>query len=252
MQFFPLVSAAFLAMTTPALAQKDYNAYVLKAVSQMPDGGRYSKLDDATEALGRSIWVDQAGKIAHDPLIARPVYCSGATYEVFVTVIRRLQEEGLELSPEAVRGLLVNMQPDGHDTWGRWNANGPGTSRLFYELGLGMNTMERKDAKPGDFLKIFFNQHIGKFERGHSVVYLGSLRKNGVDHLRYWSSDAPGGRGIKDIPWSRVVRAIFSRLQHPENLNRIPSMPVVDPYLASMLTKESSLAEMREKIGLRP
>ena len=97
-----------------------------------------------------------------------------------------------------------------------------------------------------------FNEHIGKLERGHSVVYLGSLVKNGVEYFRYWSSDAPLGRGTHEIAKSRAVRVIFSRLQHPENLNRISSMPKSDPYLASLLTTPSSLEEMQQKIGLKP
>ena len=112
--------------------------------------------------------------------------------------------------------------------------------------------MDWKDAKPGDFMKIFFNEHIGKLERGHSVVYLGSFKKNGEEFFRYWSSDAPLGRGTHEIAKSRAVRVIFSRLLNPENLNNISSMPKSDAYLASMLTTASSLEEMQQKIGLAP
>ncbi|HEY8278437.1 MAG TPA: hypothetical protein VIH99_02360 [Bdellovibrionota bacterium] len=230
---------------------RDYNAYVLEAVKEMPDGGRYSKLEEATIALGKSIFNDR-GWLKQNPLVASPVYCSGASYQAFIHVISRLQQEGsLRLSDEAVAGLLVHQQLDGTDTWGRWNSNGPGTSRLFYELGLGTNSMDWKDAKPGDFLKIFFNEHIGKLERGHSVVYLGSFRREGVDYFRYWSSDSPLGRGTHEMARSRAIRVIFSRLQHPEALNKIPSMPKSDAYLASMLTQASTLEEMQQKIGLR-
>ena len=231
---------------------RDFNEYVLQAVKEMPEGGRYSKLDEATRALGRSIF-NEKGFLKQNPLVASPVYCSGASYQAFIQVIGRLQQEGtIRLSEDAINGLLVNMQPDGTDTWGRWNSNGPGTSRLFYELGLGLNTIEWKDAKPGDFLKIFFNDQIGKLERGHSVVYLGSFKKDGVEYFRYWSSDSPLGRGSHELPKSRAVRVIFSRLQHPENLNNISSMPKTDAYLASMLTTSSTLEEMKEKIGLKP
>jgi hypothetical protein len=248
-RFFSTLLACLISV--PALA-RDYNDYVLDAVRAMPDGGRYSKLDDATLALGKSILNDR-GVISQNPLLASPVYCSGAAYEAFIYVINRLQQEGkLNLSQEVVQGLLVHMQPDGTDSWGRWNSNGPGTSRLFFELGLGLNTMNWSDAKPGDFLKIFFTEHIGKLERGHSVVYLGSIERNGVEYFRYWSSDSPLGRGTHEMEKSRAYRVIFSRLQHPENLNRIPSMPVSDPYLASLLTTPSSLEEMQQKIGLRP
>ncbi len=240
---------ALFALSTGAQAL-DYNRYVLDAVAALPSGGKYSKLDDATLALGKSIYAEN-DRIMQNPLVASPVYCSGASWQAFIQVISRLQAEGkIRLSREAVQGLLVNMQPDGTDSWGRWNSNGPGTSRLFYELGLGLNTMRFEDAKPGDFLKVFFNQHIGRYERGHSVVYLGMVREKGVDYIRYFSSDTPAGRGIYKMRRSSVVRAIFSRLQNPEALNNIPRMPRTDAYLASMLTQPSTEQEMREKIGL--
>jgi hypothetical protein len=235
---------------TPAAVAADYNRLVLEAVGALPNGGVYSKKDDATIALGKSIYAEN-DRIAQNPLVASPVYCSGASWQAFLHVISKLQAEGkIRLSREAVQGLLVNMQPDGTDSWGRWNSNGPGTSRLFYELGLGLNTMRFEDAKPGDFLKVFFNEHIGKLERGHSVVYLGMAREKGVDYIRYWSSDAPKGRGEYRMRKSSAVRVIFSRLQNPEALNNIPRMPKSDPYLASLLTTPSSLEEMKEKIGL--
>lgn len=242
--FFALLLFAF-----PAQA-RDYNDYVLDAVKQMPAGGKYSKLDDATEALGKSIYNDR-GLIAQSPLVASPVYCSGASYQVFVEVIRRLQKEGMQVRNEAIDGLLVNMQPDGTDSWGRWNSNGPGTSRYFYELGLGNNYVRFEDGKPGDFLKMFFNEHIGRRERGHSVVFLGYVKKNGVDYIKYFSSDAPDGRGVYLREKGTVVRVIFSRLQRPDALNNIPAMPKHDEYLASMLVRDGTYEEMLEKIGLK-
>ncbi len=231
-------------------AVRDFNADILAAVKTMPDGGPYSNHNDATVALGKSITVDH-GILREDPNVAKPVYCSGASYEVFVEVIGRLQSQGLlRLTDDTVDGLLVHLQPDGTDSWGRWNANGPGTARLFYELNLGLNTMDWSAARPGDFMKIFYTDQIGKREHGHSVVYLGTFKKNGVDMIRYLSSDPPNGRAVTEIVKSHIYRAIFSRLQHPENLNNIPSMPKSDPYLASMLTTSSTLEEMKQKIGL--
>jgi hypothetical protein len=66
--------------------------------------------------------------------------------------------------------------PDGESLWGRWNANGPGTARLFYELGLGRNFTSFSAARPGDFLKIFWTDAVGKNENGHSVIFLGLER----------------------------------------------------------------------------
>lgn len=230
---------------------RDYNSYVLDAVKAMPDGGRYSQADEATINLGKSIYVDQ-GLLKQNPLVASPIYCSGASFEAFVAVIGRLQQEGvIHLTDEALQGLLVNMQPDGTDYWGRWNANGPGTARAFFELNLGTNSLDWKDAKPGDFMKMWFTNEIGKYEHGHSVVYLGSFDKNGVPYFRYWSSDPPVGRGIHEVPRTHAARVLFSHLERPENLNNIPSMPKVDPYTASLLTTPSTIDEVKKMVGIK-
>jgi hypothetical protein len=256
--FMRFASMATLALLTCGCAHaqpsdttvKDYNSYVLDVVKTMPNGGRYSQADEATINLGKSIYVDQTS-MKQNPLVASPIYCSGASYEAFIAVISRLQQEGtLHLSDEAMQGLLVNMQPDGTDYWGRWNANGPGTARAFFELNLGQNSLDWKDAKPGDFMKMWFSDQIGKFEHGHSVVYLGSFEKGGVPYFRYWSSDPPLGRGIHEVPRTHASRVLFSRLQRPENLNNIPLMPKTDPYTASLLTTPTTLDEMKKMVGL--
>ena len=243
-----ICTAVLMCLISITGAAKDYNPLVVEAVDSMPDGGRYSKLDDATIALGKAI-TSINGRIKVDPLLASPVYCSGASYLAFIHVISKLQADGLNLPTDIVDALLVKMQPDGTDTWGRWNANGPGTSRLFFELGLGPNFVDWKDARPGDFMKIFFTDQIGRYERGHSVVFLGLVRKSGKEYLRYWSSDAPDGRGTHEMLKSRVYRAVFSRLEHPEALANISKMPRTDAYLASMLTESSTVEQMYEKIG---
>jgi hypothetical protein len=67
--------------------------------------------------------------------------------------------------------LMVEGQADGQGVWGRWNANGPGTARLFskQESALTSRTLNRRSA---DFMKIFWNESIGAAEKGHSVVFL--------------------------------------------------------------------------------
>ena len=69
--------------------------------------------------------------------------------------------------------LIIRDQRDGEGIWGRWNANGPGTARLFHELGLGSNFDNFDQAKPGDFMKIFWSRQVGKSEHGHSTIFLG-------------------------------------------------------------------------------
>jgi hypothetical protein len=116
-------------------------------------------------------------------------------------------------------------------------------------LGLGRNFTDFAQAQPGDFMKIFWNDEVGKLEHGHSVIYLGMEKQDGVDYVRFWSSNVPAGYGEKSVPRSKIVRAIFSRLETPANLERIEQAPDIDAYLSSLLTRRSSFEEAREKCG---
>jgi hypothetical protein len=70
-----------------------------------------------------------------------------------------------------------------------------------------------------------------------------------VEHVRFWSSNKPGGYGEKSVPKSKVAAAIFSRLENPSNIQRVATIPKKDAYLASLLTHESSLGEALQKTG---
>ena len=92
-----------------------------------------------------------------------------------------MRERGdLRLNDETLDQLMIRGQRDGAGIWGRWNANGPGTARLFYELGLGRNFDDFEAAQPGDFMKIFWSEEVGRAEHGHSVIYLGMEKKIGT------------------------------------------------------------------------
>ena len=231
---------------TMAFAQ-DYNQQILDIVASMPQGGNYAQSPEAAVALSKAIQLVK-GQLHVEPALANPVYCSGATYLVLATLISRLQAEGLNLDAEK---LLMRFQEDGAGVWGRWNANGPGTPRLFYELGLGPNFAKWSEARPGDFMKIFYTDQIGKFERGHSVVFLGTNIRKGVTYFRYWSSNIAAGLSIKEAPVSVVYRAVFSRLENPEALENLAALPESDVYLAEMLTRASSLEEMHSMVGVK-
>jgi hypothetical protein len=99
-------------------------------------------------------------------------------------------------------------------------------------------------------MKIFWSNSVGKTERGHSVIFLGTENRQGVEYVRYWSSNVPAGYGVKSVPRAKIAYAIFSRLQVPANLARINSAPEVDDYLASLLRKRSSFAEASRKCGI--
>jgi hypothetical protein len=215
----------------------------------MPRGGQYSASRVATIRLQAAAHFE-SGKFFILPSAASPSYCSGATYLVFMKTIEALRANGtLRLNFDALEELMIRDQRDGQGVWGRWNANGPGTARLFYELGIGQNFDDFEQAQPGDFMKIFWSPEVGKAEHGHSVIFLGMEKRLGLDYVRFWSSNIPMGYGERTVPRTKIVNAIFSRLSTPENLSRVTDVPPTDPYLASLLRVRSSYSEAKAKCG---
>lgn len=242
----PMLSA----QTVELNPMPDINAMIVRHVRNMPSGGKYAANQVALVQLESSSDFVK-GKFFRIPRTPYPSFCSGATYLILVRTLEELRRRGvLKLNADTLNSLVIRRQRDGQSIWGRWNANGPGTARLFRELRLGKNFTDYLEARPGDFLKIFWTDEIGKYERGHSVIFMGLEEKEGVEHVKFWSSNTPDGYGMKSVPKSEICRAVFSRLEHPENLNRSSKIPDVDPYLASLLTVRSSADEMRKKCGL--
>jgi len=228
----------------------EWNDAILTAIDQMPIGGGYSTGVNARDALLAGIaWED--GKPALRPKSAQPSFCSGATYLVFVVMLAQQQRAGrLTLTPDVWRTLIVEGQGDGQGVWGRWNANGPGTARLFFEAGLGTNFTDIKQAKAGDFLKIFWNDSIGAAEKGHSVVFLGTTVENGQEMVSFWSSNLPGGYGAKTVPRTKIHRMLFSRLENPQRLEEAAKLPEKDRFLSSLEEKTVTPAAAAEAVGL--
>ena len=255
----------------------NYNQAILEAVQSMPAYGKYNSDDSLIANLKSSITTDSQNKIQVHPETAQPSFCSSATYLVFMKAISNLQSKGLKLSKEATDQLMVQAKPehmDGTGAWGRWNADGPGTARLFKEVGLGENFTELGQAKPGDFVKIFWNDLIGndpknkQSEHGHSAVFEGTKSIGGVESFCFWSSNqsykndkgetVPGGMGHKCVPQSKIKRTLFSRLQNPERLNCVPetvgklSSHYHDPYLTRLGSTLSTPEEMCKMTSCQP
>src|SRR6266516_5965081 len=164
-----------------------FNSLILEQMRKMPSGVNYSVSHFAKIKL-QSAAHFESGKFFVIPTAPYPSFCSGATYIVFIKTIEALRDSGqLELDFETLNQLMIRDQHDGEGIWGRWNANGPGTARLFHELGLGQNFDNFHQAKPGDFMKIFWSRQVGKSEHGHSVIFLGTENRLGVQYVRYWS-----------------------------------------------------------------
>jgi hypothetical protein len=239
-----------LGLTMQTSLAADYNDLILDQIKEMPTGGRYSVSHFAKIRLQSSAHFE-SGKFFILPSAASPSFCSGATYLVFIRTIESLRARGeLHLDFATLEKLIIRDQRDGEGIWGRWNANGPGTARLFHELGLGPNFDNFDQARPGDFMKIFWSRQVGKSEHGHSTIFLGRENRLGVEYVRYWSSNVPSGYGEKSVPRSKIAYAIFSRLESPANLSGISTAPFVDSYLASLLRTRSSIAEAGTKCGL--
>jgi hypothetical protein len=232
------------------IAPGRFNDLIVKQVKQMPQGGRYSASRAATTQL-QSVVQLEPGNLVFLPHAPVPSYCSGATYFVFLRIITALQAHGrLHLDDATLERLMIRGQRDGEGIWGRWNANGPGTARLFHELKLGKNFDNFAEAEAGDFMKIFWSPEVGRAEHGHSVIYLGMEKKDGVEQIHYWSSNIPTGYGEKIVPRSKIIHAIFSRLDAPGNLSRAQTAAAVDKYLASLLSSRSSFEEAKAKCGM--
>jgi hypothetical protein len=249
----PLAQSAVVA-SLALLAQfafaDNLNSLILEQVGKMPTGGRYSVSHFASIKL-QSAAHFESGKFFVIPTAPYPSFCSGATYIVFIKTLEALRDRGqLQLDFATLNQLVIRDQHDGEGIWGRWNANGPGTARLFYELGLGRNFTDFNQAQPGDFMKIFWNKNVGRRESGHSVIFLGLTNRPDGQYVRFWSSNIPRGYGEKEVPRGKIANAIFSRLERPENLSRIHSAPETDTYLASLLRKKSNFAEATQKCGL--
>lgn len=227
-----------------------WNDAIVAALEKIPIGGGYSTGVDARDALLAGIsWEED--KPALRPKVAQPSFCSGATYLVFLVTLAQQQRAGrLILTPDVWKTLMVEGQADGQGVWGRWNANGPGTARLFFETGVGSNFTDIKQAKPGDFMKIFWNDSIGVAEKGHSVIFLGTGSSKGEETVSFWSSNQPSGYGTKQVPRSKILRMVFSRLEHPEKLAELAKLKEKDTFLSNLEENSTSPAAAAEAVGI--
>jgi len=256
----------------------DVNALILAAIEEMPKGGtyaayqadapadrRFEALRGTVADLNQAIRVGFGASLKVNPQAAAPLsFCSSATYLLFCRVIESCEKDQRLVSTGALASALddigdpvavINGDLDGIGIFGHWNADGPGTAVLFHKLGLGRNFLGYEQAKPGDFLKIFWNDKIGKGERGHLVVYLGTSPDGSA--IQVWSSntrneDGSSGYGTMWVEKSRIVRALFSRLEYPERLPEWLKLPVEakrSDYLIGIRKVASTEAEMIAATG---
>ena len=101
-------------------------------------------------------------------------------------------------------------------------------------------------------MKIFWTNEIGRREKGHSVVYLGTEHgPGGVEQVKFWSANIPTGYSEKSVPRTKIARAIFSRFENPRALAAaVTRAGGTDDYLARMLTTDSNPEEVRRLCGM--
>lgn len=240
-----LLFSLLLLLTSHVSFSETLNERILKTIDTMPKRGGYVLSSQSPKKL-RDAFTWNLEELTINESIAIPSYCTTATYIVFFKVLKSYWEESGYPSKDVQELFKANVEADGVRMWGRWNSNGPGTAKLFHDGDLGTNFDDLSKAIPGDFLKIFWNTEIGKNEKGHSVIFLKATR----DSLTFWSSNTETqGYGVRTIPMSMAKRLLFSRLERPENAIKLLDEPAKDEFLASMLTRVSSWAEVKEVTG---
>lgn len=240
---FLIVMTSFSAVAeTPVL-----NQYVLKAVKSMPQGGGYEASQKAVDRLAASVSVKN-GRIEENLKTCKASFCSGATYIIFLRTLDLLQDnQALTLNPKDLKRYATLSVQDGEEVFGRWNANGPGTAKLFTDLRCGVNFTSYTAAQPGDFLKIWWTDKIGGKERGHLVVYLSQT----ADSVTFWSSNQPKGYGKKTVAKSKIKRALFSRLTDHRKLVQVTRLSTKDQFLADMLRKDFTWKQVMKECSVK-
>lgn len=230
------------------------NSCVLKAVSLMPKNGGYAVSATAARNLANQavVWDEASLSLQLTPRAAQPSFCSAACYVALLGSLQLWQQSGAgKLPPAAWKAMDVALgTPDGKGVWGRANANGPGFAKLVHDLGAGVNFTDMQQARPGDFLKFFWNQEIGVKERGHIVVFLGTAEVDGQPAVRYWSANKPDGYSERTVPLAKMHHLIFTRITKPENFANASKLPATDAWLRDMQKNSVPFDEVCKRCGI--
>lgn len=238
----------------PVEGEGGFSRYILAAVQAMPQGCGYASDRAAEVRLAERGIVWDGERLRVSPRGAAPTFCSAACYMVLLQALSRwdaAQGSRPCLTPRVWHSLRVESRhPDGFLSWGRANANGPGFAKWVSDLGAGVNFTDPAAARPGDFLKFFHTPEIGRTERGHLVVFLGTEQRDGQACIRFWSANSRLGYGIRSVPLSGLHHLIFTRITRPAALAAAPSLPPYDPWLASMLTHPHSFDDVCRRCNI--
>ncbi len=177
-------------------AHTDVNSIVVSEVNAAPGGTgyRYSTGPEAFRAHRAAMTISENGELSVDLTKAKKSFCSAATHLLLGKVLSKLQRNSMIFpSREQLEKVLPHGEEDGVGFWGRVNANGPGFAILMSELGAGTNFWKLNAAKSGDFVKVYWNKHVGVRERGHLGVFMGwKFYREGI-YMEMWSANVPNG-----------------------------------------------------------
>lgn len=292
---FPLAAQAGSARV-PLCRGVDYNAMILDIIRGIPTGGGYSlravELPTITSHnIGGGHWEMRV----YD---GRPSHCTGATYAVYAHLVALLNNSGaIHLSPDQLRSLAVlrtmpngTAREDGEGPFAIFNSNGAGAAALLKHTGTGFSFRDDKliYARPGDFVKLFWNENVGSNERGHQAIYTGQRQVGERDMVCFWSSQrqtrkrrgghteplyfpasatgkVKNGYGQVCRPRSDIKAMVFSRVTCMEHLaaglhemakkaaarGGTPDL-FVDEYLYKIRTKPSDQATLDRKYAILP
>jgi len=240
----------------------DYNKMILEIIASLPTGGGYD--GRGSRVVLPVVSVHQLGaRLGMHVRHGHPSHCTSATYALYTHLAARLHNSGqINLSVDQIRALqAVKSKPngkamrDGQGPFWIFNANGAGTAAFLKHTGTGTSFRDDQllHARPGDFLKIFWNENVGvetyknggvnrsKSEKGHQVVFTGRKTIAGTDMICFWGSQKQGktkrgkrrevryfaaqsggkvhnGYGEVCRPREDIKHMIFSRIVCMENL----------------------------------
>jgi hypothetical protein len=277
----------------------DYNAMILAIIKRLPTGGGYS-LDAARVELP-TVTAHNIGGGRWEMRVydGHPSHCTSATYAVYAHLVAALHNGGrISLSPDQLRSLAIlrtmpdgTARVDGQGPFAIFNANGAGVAALLKHTGTGFSFRDDKlaYARPGDFLKLFWNEKVGASEQGHQVIFTGRREMSDRDMICFWGSQKQGrkkraGRGTEALyfpaaangevhdgygevcrPRSDIKAMIFSRVTCMEHLasglqemgakavarGGMPDL-FVDDYLVLLRKESSDQATLDRNYDIQP
>jgi hypothetical protein len=250
-----ITALSFAAHAEPPRARAcggvDYSAMILEIIRSLPTGGGYSLNADRVQLPTVTAQNIGGGHWEMKVYDGHPSHCTSAAYAVYARLAAVLHNGGkISLSADQIHSLeVIKRMPDGtslvdgQGAYGIFNANGAGVAAFLQHTGTGMSFRDDKlaYARPGDFLKLFWNENVGASESGHQTIYTGRRVTAGRDMICFWGSQrqnrkkraggtealyfpAEAGREVQDgygevcRPRSDVKAMVFSRVTCMEHL----------------------------------